>query len=183
MKIHRESNVKKVEKTSSGALLVHLDSQSEPIETDVLLWAIGRHGNTNNLGLEAVGVKTNEKGDVVADEYQNTAVEHIYSLGDVVGKVELTPVAIAAGRKLSNRLFGGEKFKNDKLNYNDIPSVVFRRVSLPGTLITLLIVRSHPTIGAIGLTEPQAREKYGDAVKVYKSTVSGPRTPQYLPAC
>ena len=87
------------------------------------------------------------------DDYQNTNVDHIYSLGDVCDKgFELTPVAIAAGRKLADRVFGGKT--DAKLEYKNIPSVVF----------------AHPTVGSIGLTEPQAREEYGDAnVKIYQS--------------
>ena len=153
--VHKSANVTKVEKTSSGSLLVHIDDSSTPVEADCLLWAIGRAPNTDDLGLETVGVEVDEKGNVKADEYQNTNVQDIYSLGDVAGKVLLTPVAIAAGRKLGNRLFGGEKYKNDKLSYENVPSVVF----------------SHPTIGSIGLSEPDAREKYGDKVKIYKASV------------
>ncbi|KII89295.1 hypothetical protein PLICRDRAFT_175503 [Plicaturopsis crispa FD-325 SS-3] len=153
--IHKKTKVVKVEgEKGKGPLTVHLDS-GETLEVDELIWAIGRHANTEGLGLEEVGVKTNEKGEVVTDEYQNSSVPGVLSIGDVQGKALLTPVAIAAGRRLSNRLFGPEKFKNDKLSYEDIPTVVF----------------SHPTIGTIGLTEAQAREKYGDgAIKVYKSS-------------
>ncbi|CRK46773.1 hypothetical protein BN1723_020147, partial [Verticillium longisporum] len=93
-------------------------------------------------------------GYIVADEYQNTSVDNIYALGDVTGEVELTPVALAAGRRLGERLFGGPEFAANKLNYENIPSVVF----------------SHPEVGSIGLTEPQAIEKYGkDDIKVYKT--------------
>ncbi|GHJ85575.1 hypothetical protein NliqN6_1977 [Naganishia liquefaciens] len=153
--IHKKTNVKKVEKTANG-LLVYTDSSEKPVEVDVLLWAIGRHANTEKLGLENVNVKVTEKtGDIVADEYQNTNVENIYAIGDVAGKVLLTPVAIAAGRRLSNRLFGPAQYKDDKLSYEDIPSVVF----------------SHPTIGSIGLTEPEAAEKYGkDNLKIYNTS-------------
>lgn len=123
--IHKKTNVKKVEKTANG-LLVYTDSAEEPVEVDVLLWAIGRHANTEKLGLENVSVKVTEKtGDIIADEYQNTNVENIYAIGDVAGKALLTPVAIAAGRRLSNRLFGPAQYKDDKLSYEDIPSVVF----------------------------------------------------------
>jgi glutathione reductase (NADPH) len=91
------------------------------------------------------------------DEYQATSAENIYAVGDVGGKALLTPVAIAAGRRLSNRLFGPAKFKDQKLDYNNIPSVVF----------------SHPTIGSVGMTEPEAKEKFGeDKVKIYKTSVS-----------
>ena len=90
--------------------------------------------------------KVDKKGDIVVDEWQASSVPNIFAIGDVGGKALLTPVAIAAGRRLANRLFGGEKYKNDKLSYENIPTVVF----------------SHPPIGTVGLTEPQAREKYGD---------------------
>ncbi|KAJ9108975.1 GTP-binding protein gtr1 [Naganishia friedmannii] len=155
LKVHQKTHVQKVEKTANG-LLVYTDSSEQPVEVDVLLWAVGRHANTEKLGLDKAGVKSNEKnGDVIADEYQNTNVENIYSIGDVSGKVLLTPVAIAAGRRLSNRLFGPPQYKDDKLSYEDIPSVVF----------------SHPTIGSIGMTEPEATEKYGkDNLKIYKTS-------------
>lgn len=156
MHLHRETNVKKVEKTESGALRLTLDSQNEPLEVDVLLWAIGRHANTEKLGSVELGLKHDKAGDIEADDYQETNVPNVYAIGDVAGKVLLTPVAIAAGRRLSNRLFGPDKFKDDKLSYENIPSVVF----------------SHPTIGTVGMTEPEAREKFGDKVKVYNTSVS-----------
>jgi glutathione reductase (NADPH) len=120
--IHKKTNVVKVEK--GNTITVHTD-KGDKIEVDVLLWASGRHANTENLGLEEIGLKLGEKGDVIVDEYQNTNVKGITSIGDVQGKALLTPVAIAAGRKLSNRLFGPEKFKDDKLDYTNIPTVVF----------------------------------------------------------
>ncbi|KAG9225937.1 hypothetical protein CCMSSC00406_0006441 [Pleurotus cornucopiae] len=151
--IHKTTNVTKVTGTKGQPLTVHTDT-GEAIEVDCLLWAIGRHANTENLGLEELGVKLDKKGDVIVDEYQNSSVPGIYAVGDVQGKALLTPVAIAAGRRLGNRLFGPEKYKQEKLSYEDIPTVVF----------------SHPTIGTVGLTEPEARKKYGDdQVKIYKS--------------
>ncbi|KAI0318414.1 glutathione-disulfide reductase [Amylostereum chailletii] len=150
--LHKTSKVVKVE-GKRGNLTVHLDS-GKTLEVEELIWAIGRSPSTPGLGLETVGVKTDKAGNIVVDEWQKTNVENIYAIGDVQGKALLTPVAIAAGRRLSNRLFGGEKYKNDKLSYENIPTVVF----------------SHPTIGTVGLTEPEAREKYGDAVKIYKSS-------------
>ncbi|KAH7918482.1 hypothetical protein BV22DRAFT_1041739 [Leucogyrophana mollusca] len=151
--IHKRTNVVKVTGQKGGVLTVHLDS-GKTLEVDCLLWAIGRHANTEGLGLEELGVELDKRGDVVVDEYQNSSVKGITAIGDVQGKALLTPVAIAAGRRLSNRLFGPEKFKNDKLDYTNIPTVVF----------------SHPTIGTVGLTEPEARAEYGDAVKIYKSS-------------
>ncbi|KAJ1725411.1 Glutathione reductase [Coemansia erecta] len=122
---------------------------------DCVLWAVGRAPNTAPLNLAAVpGIQLNRTGHIVADEYQNTSVPGIYSLGDVYGKSELTPVAIAAGRHLANRLFGGAQFVTSKLDYVNIPTVIF----------------GHPVAGTIGLTEEQARAEYGDGeIKVYKS--------------
>ncbi|EIW85480.1 glutathione reductase [Coniophora puteana RWD-64-598 SS2] len=154
IKVHKNSNVVKVEGQKGQTLTVHKADGSK-VEVDCLLWAIGRHSDIAALGLDKVGVETDAKGNVKTDEWQKSNIDNIYSVGDLTGKWELTPVAIAAGRRLSNRLFGGEKFKNDRLKYEDIPSVVF----------------SHPTIGTVGLTEPEARKKYGDdKVKIYKSS-------------
>ncbi|KAG7086518.1 hypothetical protein E1B28_002470 [Marasmius oreades] len=153
VKIHKTSKVVKVQ-GQKGQTLTLETNKGEKIEVDCLLWAIGRHPCTKGMGLEENGVKLDGKGNIVVDEYQTTSVPNITSIGDVQGKALLTPVAIAAGRRLSNRLFGPPQFKDDKLSYEDIPTVVF----------------SHPTIGTVGLTEPEARKKYGDAaVKIYKS--------------
>ncbi|KAK6531576.1 Glutathione reductase [Orbilia ellipsospora] len=156
IRIHRGSReFNKIERTGSGSLLIHVDANEQQLEVDTLLWAIGRVPLIEGLGLEKVGVETDSLGMVKVDEYQNTKVDNIYALGDVCGKVELTPVAIAAGRKLAERLFGPQEFSTRKLDYENIPSVVF----------------AHPEIGAIGMTEPEARAKYGDAaVKIYKTS-------------
>ncbi|KAJ3785340.1 glutathione reductase [Lentinula aff. detonsa] len=154
IKIQKSSKVVRVEGEKGKTLTVTLDS-GKKIEVDCVLWAIGRHALTQDMGLEEHGVKLDEKGNVVVDEYQNSSIKGITAIGDVQGKALLTPVAIAAGRRLANRLFGPEKFKNDKLSYENIPTVVF----------------THPTIGTVGLTEPDARKKYGDdQVKIYKSS-------------
>lgn len=128
------------------------------LEVDELIWTVGRSALVD-IGLDKVGVATSEKGYVIADEYQQTSNPKIFSLGDVVGKVELTPVAIAAGRRLSNRLFSGDDaFAQDKLDYTNVPSVVF----------------SHPEAGSIGLTTKEAIAKYGeDNVKIYNSKFNG----------
>ncbi|KAJ7118822.1 glutathione reductase [Mycena epipterygia] len=153
LKLHKSSKVVKVTGEKGKTLTVTTD-KGESIEVDALVWAIGRTALTEGLGLEKLGVKLDSRGDVIVDEYQNSNVKGITAIGDVQGKALLTPVAIAAGRRLSNRLFGPSEYKNDKLSYEDIPTVVF----------------SHPTIGTVGLTEPQAREKYGDTVKIYKTS-------------
>lgn len=158
IRIHTQSKPIKVGKASEdGWMKFHYEESTGAgtLDIDCLLWAIGRSPEVDDLGLDKAGVAQTKRGQIIADEYQNTNVENIYSLGDVCGKVELTPVAIAAGRQLANRLFGGPQFKEAKLDYNLIPSVVF----------------AHPEVGSIGLTEPEAREKYGDAqIKVYNSS-------------
>lgn len=121
---HGNSKVIKVEGERGGPLTVHLNS-GKILEVDTLIWAIGRRANTENLGLENVGVKLDSGNNVIVDEWQETNIKGIFSIGDVQGKALLTPVAIAAGRRLSNRLYGGEKFKSDKLDYHNIPTVVF----------------------------------------------------------
>ncbi|KAK7208905.1 hypothetical protein V2G26_016083 [Clonostachys chloroleuca] len=156
VKLHKRSQASKIEKDANGKLTVTYkdDQGNETVLTDVdhLIWAIGRVPETKNIGLEEAGVKLDDKGFVVVDEYQNTSVDNIYALGDVTGQLELTPVAIAAGRRLSERLFGGPEFATRKLDYTNVPSVVF----------------SHPEVGSVGLTEPQAIEQYGkENVKVY----------------
>ena len=119
---------------------------------DCLLWAIGREPNTESLGLGARGITASPEGFIQVDAYQNTSAERVYAVGDVTGQRQLTPVAIAAGRKLADRVFGGDH--QSKLDYDNIPSVVF----------------SHPPIGSVGLTEEQARSSFGDSVKCYSST-------------
>ncbi|KAJ7684529.1 glutathione reductase [Mycena polygramma] len=151
--LHKTSKVVKVTGEKGKTLTVTTD-KGETLEVDALVWAIGRRSLIAGMGLEELGVKLTPHGDVVVDEYQNTSVKGVTAIGDVQGKALLTPVAIAAGRRLSNRLFGPPQYKDDKLSYDDIPTVVF----------------SHPTIGTVGLTEPQAREKYGDTVKIYKTS-------------
>ena len=156
--IHKKSKQTKVEKSDKeGWMKLHYsdsDTDSGVLDIDCLLWAIGRAPEVEDLNLPATGVKQSEKGHIVVDDYQNTNVDNIYALGDVCGKAELTPVAIAAGRRLGDRLFGGSQYADSKLDYSNIPSVVF----------------AHPEAGSIGLTEPQAREKYGDEnIKVYKT--------------
>jgi glutathione reductase (NADPH) len=159
IKLHKRSSQSRIEKDEkTGKLTVHYEDADGPgklEDVDELVWAIGRTPEVEGLGLEAAGVKQDECGQIITDEYQNTNVENIYSLGDVVGKVELTPVAIAAGRKLSDRLFGPAKFKAAKLDYDLVPSVVF----------------AHPEVGSIGLTEAQAAAKYGrENLKIYNTS-------------
>ncbi len=122
---------------------------------DCLLWAIGRSPLTATLGLEAAGVRTDEQGFVLTDEFQDTNVEGVHAIGDVTGRIALTPVAIAAGRRLGDRLFGGRL--DSRLDYESIATVIF----------------SHPPIGTLGLTEDEARARHGDSTRVYRSRFTG----------
>ena len=120
---------------------------------DCIIWAIGRETNISELNLEAAGLEPDARGFITTDEYQNTNVSGIFAVGDVTPRAPLTPVAIAAGRKLSDRLFG--QVTDAKLDYSNIPTVVF----------------SHPPIGTVGLTEAQAIELHGkENLKIYKSS-------------
>ncbi|HHR6405467.1 glutathione-disulfide reductase [Providencia sp. wls1943] len=150
--LHTESIPKEVVKNADGSLTLKLENGHEQT-VDALIWAIGREPMTDNLNIEAAGVELNAKGYIKVDKYQNTNVAGVYAVGDNTGAVELTPVAVAAGRRLSERLFNNKP--DEHLDYTNVPTVVF----------------SHPPIGTVGLTEPEAIEKYGeDAVKCYKSS-------------
>lgn len=123
---------------------------------DCVMWAIGRQPVTSTLGLETTGVTIETSGKIRVDDYQWTGIDGLYCVGDSsTSGLELTPVAIAAGRRLADRLFSGDPaMANVRLEYENVPTVVF----------------SHPPIGTIGLTEPDARAQYGDAdVKCYVS--------------
>lgn len=150
--LHPYSVPKEVRKNEDGSLTLVLENGSETV-VDVVIWAIGRSPLTEPLNLEAAGVALTEKGYIKVDKYQNTSVPGVYAVGDVTGHVELTPVAIAAGRRLSERLFNGKL--DEHMDYDLVPTVVF----------------SHPTIGTIGLTEAQAKAKYGEGeINVYTSS-------------
>lgn len=144
-----------IERRADGVLMIDC-GEAGTLEADCLLWATGRRANTAELGLEAAGVTVNIDGTIPVDAFQDTSIAGIHAIGDIIGEAELTPVAIAAGRRLATRLFDDQP--EVCLDYADIPSVVF----------------SHPTIGTVGLTEAQAREKWPD-VKVYSSRF----TPMY----
>jgi len=149
--ILHSTHMSSIRKQDNGLLHV-VSSHNEDIhDVDCFIWAIGRTSNTDAIGLESTGIEVNEDGFIETDEFQNTAVAGIYAVGDITGRAALTPVAIAAGRRLADRLFNNQP--QAKLDYQNIPSVVF----------------SHPPIGTVGLTEDAARERYGDQVKVYQS--------------
>uniref|UniRef100_A0A8C3QDA8 Glutathione reductase n=1 Tax=Geospiza parvula TaxID=87175 RepID=A0A8C3QDA8_GEOPR len=163
--VWKHTQVKRVTKSPCGLLDVtvasvapgHKPTEAVIRDVDCLLWAVGREPSSDGLGLERVvrfgGVRVDPKGHVVVDEYQNTTRRGIYAVGDVCGRALLTPVAIAAGRKLAHRLFEGKQ--DSRLDYENIPTVVF----------------SHPPIGTVGLTEEEAVAIHGkDKVKIYNTS-------------
>ncbi|HVR80871.1 MAG TPA: glutathione-disulfide reductase, partial [Luteimonas sp.] len=123
---------------------------SEPF--DALIFATGRRPNSDGIGLEQAGVALDARGYIVVDGFQRSSVAGIHAVGDVSSKIALTPVAIAAARRLMDRLFGGDA--DAKIDYADIATVVF----------------AHPPLGMVGLTEAAARLQYGDAVRVYRAS-------------
>lgn len=149
--LHTHKVPVKLEETDQG-ITIHFEDGSSHTASQVI-WATGRRPNVDSLELEKAGVTLNQRGFIQVDEYQNTVVDGIYALGDVTGEKELTPVAIKAGRTLSERLFNGKT--SAKMDYTTIPTVVF----------------SHPAIGTVGLTEEEAIKEYGqEHIKVYKSS-------------
>lgn len=158
IELHTHTSVQEITKDdATGLLTLHtLKDKKEKVTLtgyDCVLLAIGRVPNTDTLGLESLGIDMDAKGHIIVDEYQNTSRPNVYALGDVCGKALLTPVAIAAGRRLAHRLFEGQTHL--KLDYDNIPTVVF----------------SHPPIGTVGLTQEEAEAKYGkDKIKIYKSS-------------
>ena len=155
--LHTFALPKEVIKNADETLTLVLES-GERFIVDALIWAIGRRPNVTGFGLEKTGVALTDKGYIQSDDFERTTVEGIYALGDVTGKLELTPVAVKAGRLLSERLFN--KKPNAKMDYKDVATVIF----------------SHPAIGSIGLSEEAAVAEFGqEKIKVYRSNF----TPMY----
>lgn len=154
--IHAQCRVKAIERDGTGTLTIPCNGERLS-GFDAVIWAVGRAPATAELNLQAAGVQVDTNGFIPTDAYQNTNVPGIYAVGDATGRPALTPVAIAAARRLADRLFGGKPDRH--LPYENIPSVVF----------------SHPPLGTVGLTEDQARALHGDAVKIYQTSF----TPMY----
>lgn len=138
-----------------GARLLTLADGRKLGPFDAVIWAVGRAPAVQGLGLESCGVACDAAGHVIVDKYEATNVAGIFAIGDLNGRLHLTPVAIAAGRRLADREFGGMAGRH--LDYHNVPTVLF----------------SHPPIGTVGLSEHAAREQHGDAVKVYTSGFVG----------
>jgi glutathione reductase (NADPH) len=146
VRIH--TNVEEIEPSGNGYLL-KLSDDNEMI-TDCVMYATGRTANTKNIGLEKLGVEMRKNGEIIVDEYFKSSVDNIFSVGDVIGGMQLTPIAIKEGAALTATQF------NDTptfVNYDHIPTAIF----------------SQPPIGTVGLSEEEAREEYGDDLKVFKS--------------
>ena len=152
MAVVAQATTKAVVKEADGSLTLQLEDGTSHGGFESVVMAIGREPLVAPLQLDKAGVTLRGKY-VAVDEFQNTAAAGVYALGDVCGNVELTPMAIAAGRRLADRIFGGEA--DSKANYDLVPTVVF----------------SHPTIGTIGLSEAEAVAKHGEAnIKTFTST-------------
>ena len=158
IELHTNSSVTAVNKNDDGSL--SLTTQDGSLDTvDCLIWAIGRAPSTDAINLQVTGVATTDSGKIKVDKFQNTNVDNIYAVGDIIeNSVDLTPVAVAAGRRLSERLFNNKP--NEHLDYTLIPTVIF----------------THPAIGTIGLSEIDAIAQHGkDNIKCYTSNF----TPMY----
>lgn len=145
--IATDTRVESLTRRDDGTLEIRCDGGAG-YSVDTLIWAIGRRPKTADIGLDRAGVATDGDGRIPVDAFQNTNVEGVYAIGDITGQPELTPVAIAAGRKLAARLFDGRP--DSRLEFGHVPTVVF----------------SHPPIGTMGLSEDEARAGH-DEVRVY----------------
>ncbi|WMY97183.1 MAG: glutathione-disulfide reductase [Arsenophonus sp.] len=150
--LHSKSVVNSVVKNYDETLTLYLKN-GKSIIIDILIWAVGRKPMTDNLNLSIPGILLDSSGYIKVDKFQNTNINRIYAVGDNTNRIHLTPVAIAAGRRLSERLFNNKS--NEYLDYNNVPTVIF----------------THPPIGSVGLTEKEAIEKFGnDNIKIYQSS-------------
>lgn len=138
-------------RAADGRIDVHLRNGQTLGGQDTVIWAAGRDPATHFIDA-GFALRKDERGYIEVDEFQETSVPGVFAVGDVTGRVTLTPVAIAAGRRLADRIWGG--MAGRKLDYDNVPTVVF----------------GHPPLGTVGLTEAQARAKHGDAVKCYTAS-------------
>ena len=148
IRLRFNTDVERIEKTGTGYKLALNNDTS--IETGLVVYATGRKPLTEGLNLEAVGVSLNNKGAIEVNEHYQTSVEHIYAVGDVIDRVALTPVALAEGMCVANRLFNNNAYD---VAYDNIPSAVF----------------SQPPIGTVGMTEDEAVAEYGEDIAIYET--------------
>ena len=145
--VHLNTEVRSIS-GKENKLSVHLNN-GQSLEAGIALYATGRTANTQGLGLENTAIKTQSNGAIIVDDYFKTAEPNIYALGDVIDRVQLTPVAIQESMLLLEQLYGENK---PRMDYDNIPTAVF----------------SQPELATVGLTEQQARDKYSN-IKVYES--------------
>jgi glutathione reductase (NADPH) len=143
-----KATLTKLEK-AGGAIRATL-STGETVETDAVLYAIGRDPATAGLGLERAGVKLDDAGAVIVDEYSQSCVESIYAIGDVTNRMNLTPVAIRDGHAFADTIYNK---RPTPVDHSTVPSAVFGR----------------PPIGSVGLSEADARRSF-DAVDIYRTS-------------
>lgn len=147
IQLHTNINVDHIEILDGKKLLTLTDSSV--LDVDVVMYATGRKPNTSTLSLETVGVDTKENGAITVNDASQTSVPHIYAIGDVTDRVNLTPVAINEGRAFADSVFGANP---RTINYRNIPSAVF----------------SQPSVATAGLTEAEARKTF-DTIAIYQS--------------
>ena len=160
IEVHARTQIARIEKAPREGYSVFTTIGQE-ISADLVMYATGRAPNTKGLGLDAVGVKANERGAVLVDEWQRSSIPNIYAIGDVTDRLNLTPVAIGEGRAIAETLYNNNPVKMD---HENVPTAVF----------------SQPPIGTVGLSEEEARRQYGEDVDIYcarfkpmKNTLSG----------
>ncbi len=151
IELRTQCEITRITRNPSGLMMID-DNHGVGLEdVDQVIYAVGREPDRNTLKLENAGVEVNERGFVETDIYQCTNQPHIFALGDITGRAALTPVAVAAGRRLADRLYNNQTDRH--LDYALIPTVVF----------------THPPVGTVGATEEAARAEYGDRVRVYQT--------------
>ena len=147
-----KTEVESITKTADG-LRVKIKGDGESLTVDTVLYATGRIANANGLGLGAIGVEITAAGAIKVNEQYQTNVPHIYAVGDVTARMQLTPVALGEAMVVVDQLFGPAAGKVPRsMNYDFIPTAVF----------------THPNIGTVGYSESQARENF-DKVSVYRA--------------
>lgn len=150
--LHPKETIKKVEKNGQGVTVTLREGKT--IGADAILFATGRIPNIEPLGLGEVGVKVSAANAVLVNEDARTSIPSIYAIGDVTDRIALTPVAIAEGHALADRLYGG---KQRYISYENVPHAIF----------------SNPPVGQVGLTEEQALEQFPGAIDIYRDDFLG----------
>jgi len=151
VELRTESEITRIDQDPAGKISIEDSQGVGMLNLDQVIYAVGRDPDIDTLKLEKAAVKTSDRGYIETDLYQQTNQPHIFSLGDITGRAPLTPVAIAAGRRLADRLYNNQSDRH--LDYELIPTVVF----------------SHPPIGIVGATEEEARAEFGERVRIYQT--------------